>query len=83
MKFADVLKYVMPFISKKRFAQFLEFMILKIPASAHGFIAKIKFEKYTVSPKIYAKMCPNSGRKNKSVKFLTFGIYLMTQCTIS
>ena len=44
----------------------------KWPAWDHGFNAKIGFEKYAMSPKIFTKMCQNSGRQTKPGYFETF-----------
>ena len=41
-------------------------------AQDHGFNAKISFEKYAMSPKIFTKMCQNSGRQTKPAYFQTF-----------
>ena len=57
---------------KKKFVSFIGFMVLKRPAWAHGFNAKISFEKYALGPEILTKMCPNSGGQTKPSYFETF-----------
>ena len=44
----------------------------KWPAWAHGFNAKIGFEKYASGPEIFTKMCTNLGCQTKPSYFETF-----------